>query len=146
MNAARCPKITVYSDGSYCPKTGAAGWGAVISLPVEGAKPPMINLELTGPLVGASDNNDAELTALNKAVGYLLDSGSISGHHVILYTDSENAKRNFDAGALTAAGVHKVSLRHSPGHKGARSAVAALNSTAHHLALSAMKKMRDNTH
>lgn len=128
--------VTVYTDGSFCRRSGAAGWAFLVRHPrLEGV------VEQSGSFY-AKDNNQTEWRALEYACHQLLEAG-VTDAMVTLYTDSDHCLRRFDQSQLMGAGAASVTVTHSPAHKGARSMLALYNGHVDRLAKAAMRALRD---
>jgi ribonuclease HI len=90
----------------------------------------------------ADAGNVTRWMAVENACLRLLETG-VTDANVTVYTDSEFCLRHFDQARLLAAGARRVTMTHSPAHKGARSMVALYNGRVDRLAKSAMRALRD---
>jgi hypothetical protein len=70
------PALPVYTDGSYCPKTGAGGWAFMLPcrLPSGG----YVWETFSGPC-DVADNNAAERYAIEQACAQMVSSGMARG-------------------------------------------------------------------
>lgn len=80
--------ITIYTDASMCPKTGAMGWAAWIKWAVDGRK------ELSGHLLLEKPCSTlAELTAIYIAVQHVSQTMNTQHCHLVIVTDSLNSQQ-----------------------------------------------------
>jgi ribonuclease HI len=80
--------ITIYTDASMCPKTGAMGWAAWIKWSAEGRK------EISGSLILEKPCSTlAELTAIYIAVQHVSQTMNTERCHLVVVTDSLNSQQ-----------------------------------------------------
>lgn len=127
--------VTVFTDGSYCRRSGAGGWAYAVRHPALGL------LEASGSLM-AESNNHVEALALVAACERLVALG-VEGVAVKAYCDSTFAMERFPLHELLEAGAASAMVAHTPAHRGARNANAGLNGYVDGLAKAAMRDLRD---
>jgi ribonuclease HI len=118
-------RVTIIADASYCPRTGAAGYG-VWAASSRGKR------SFKGQLAVPKDNNDAEMMAIVNGVAYALKFGiAMPGDLLLIQSDSTTAIITLNTGEAKDAATEtivdtfghfiekyalKVEFRHVKGH------------------------------
>jgi ribonuclease HI len=92
-------QVVVYTNASFCRRSGAAGWAFLLRHPLLGGE-----VEASGSYY-TKDNNEPEWMAVESACRRLLETG-VPDANVTVYTDSEFCLGRFDPARLLAAGAH----------------------------------------
>lgn len=140
-------------DGSFCPETGAGGFGYWIAS-YRGKRPG------GGPIKGASTNpTEVEMKAVCNALVEAVNSGLVQpGDKVLVQTDSKNAIRAFEGNRIPGEEAERETVRflnqykkkadltlvfrHVKGHSDAPGARYAANNHCDTRAKQAMRKVR----
>ncbi len=129
-------KVSVFTEGSFCRRSGAGGWAFTVTL--SGSQ----QHQASGPL-SAQDNNAVEWHALMRAVDHLCEMELAPNTNVTFYADSAYCRDHFTPDRLLAAGASSAEVRHTRAHQGARNAMALRNEWVDRLAKEAMRAERD---
>ncbi|QVJ07729.1 RNase H [Vibrio phage vB_ValP_VA-RY-3] len=127
--------ITVFTDGSHCPKTKA--WGVGVWIKGDASA----HTDSKGG-VGLKDSNEVELEGLNMAAEYILNNMDVTDKVLIFQCDNTNALSNFNHKQFYKHGAKFVKLKHVKGHSGARTKRSWVNNLVDKMAGDAMRKYR----
>lgn len=145
--------ITLMVDGSFCPETGAGGFGYWIAS--ERGK-----LGGGGPIKNISDNpTDVEMKAICNALVIAMNLGfAVSGDKILVQTDSKQAIAAFEHNRIPGSESERMSVsfldkfrkennllvvyRHVKGHSDNPGARFAANNHCDERAKTAMRKVR----
>lgn len=127
--------ITVFTDGSHCPKTKA--WGVGIWVKGDGKA----HTDSKGG-VGLKDSNEVELEGLNMAAAHILEHYDVTDKVIIFQCDNTNALERFDHKQFYKHGAKFVKLKHVKGHTNNGTKRSWVNGLVDRLAGNAMRKHR----
>lgn len=127
--------ITIFTDGSHCPKTKA--WG--VGIWVKGDS--NAHTDSKGG-VGLNNSNEVELEGLNFAAEYIVSNMDVNGKVLIFQCDNTNALNAFDKRQFYKHGAKFVKLKHVKGHSNKSTKRSWVNRLVDKLAGSEMRKHR----
>jgi ribonuclease HI len=130
-------KVTLHVDTSYCVKTGALGWGAVLQL--FGT-----SVDLSGHKIGQFKHYEVTgtLEALSAAYHILFDLDSrMDFEELNLIFDADEIARKMNC--LPTAHFKTVNLKSVKSHSKPKNSLAATNSHCDSLAKLRMKELRN---
>lgn len=132
--------VTIFTDGSFCPKTKAWGIGIWLRFSDEEA------IEMsTGGVGQHEDIYRVELYGLSQALDYLMQNYDITGKVVVFQCDNigaVNAAYHQYHKQLKAAGAKYVKAKHVKGHSGNQTSRTRVNQIVDKLAGDQMRKYR----
>lgn len=129
--------VTLFTDASYCPNTGAWGWGAWVKY---GA--PAETLRLSGGGFCCQGSAQAELLALKQGIDAVASRVPVEGKLVVVQCDCVSALEAVGVNPLTRAGALGVSKKHVKGHQGVKCPRSAVNTWTDRAAREEMLKRR----
>lgn len=127
--------ITVFTDGSHCPKSKAWGVGIWIKGDAEA------HTDSAGG-VGLKDSNEVELYGLDMAAEYVLNNMDVTDKVLIFQCDNTNALDRFDHKQFYKHGAKFVKLKHVKGHSNTGTKRSYVNALVDRLAGKEMNKHR----
>lgn len=132
--------VTIFTDGSYCPKTSA--WGVGIWLRYSEEQP----IEMSTGGIGEHDDiYRVELYGLTQALDYVIDNYDITDKVVVFQCDNIGAvKAAYDQyhRKLMNAGAKYVKAKHVKGHSNNRTSRSRVNQIVDKLAGDQMRSYR----
>lgn len=127
--------ITVFTDGSHCPKTKA--WGVGIWIKGDAKA----HTDSAGG-VGLKDSNEVELEGLNLAAKYIIENMDVTDKVLIFQCDNTNALNAFDKKQFYKHGAKFVKLKHVKGHNNNGTKRSWVNALVDKIAGNEMRKHR----
>lgn len=132
--------VTIFTDGSFCPKTSA--WGVGIWLRYSEEQPIEMS---TGGIGEHSDIYRVELYGLTQALDYLIENYDITDKVIVFQCDNIGAvKAAYDQynNKLLQAGAKFVKAKHVKGHSGKQTSRSRVNQIVDKLAGDQMRTYR----
>lgn len=129
--------VTLFTDASYCPDTGAWGWAAWCK---HGA--PAETLRHHGGGFGCPGSHTAEVRGIEAGIAMVAAQVDIVGKTVIIQCDCKSALRQADLTPLWDLNPKAVRLKHVKGHQGTKNPRTAVNTWADRAAYQQMAVYR----
>lgn len=129
--------ITIFTDGSYCPDTGA--WGCGIWMKNGSNKSQTYKF---GGLEG-KNSTEVELKALEYIVENILNkTNHVKGKIIVIQCDNISAMEKFNYYPLKKLGADFVKMKHVRSHKSNKNSRTYVNNLVDKLARNQMNKYR----